>query len=142
MGYEIKRFQGDVDEELICPICSGVLEDPLQVCDCLPSKYSINKSQRHKIVRCNCFCRRPYVSTHFVARALRSGSAASPPAPWTVRPSALASWGQSHGSLEIFSRGMLFVLLLKEPETSNVIAKCPMILPYNMYLSLISDAFQ
>lgn len=33
MGFEIKRFQGDVDEELICPICSGVLEDPLQVCD-------------------------------------------------------------------------------------------------------------
>lgn len=32
MGFEIKRFQGDVDEELICPICSGVLEDPLQVC--------------------------------------------------------------------------------------------------------------
>lgn len=32
MGFEIKRFQGgDVDEELICPICSGVLEDPLQV---------------------------------------------------------------------------------------------------------------
>lgn len=32
MGFEIKRFQGDVDEELICPICSGVLEEPLQVC--------------------------------------------------------------------------------------------------------------
>lgn len=31
MGFDIKRFQGDVDEELICPICSGVLEDPLQV---------------------------------------------------------------------------------------------------------------
>lgn len=31
MGYEINRFQGDVDEELICPICSGVLEEPLQV---------------------------------------------------------------------------------------------------------------
>ena len=31
MGYDINRFQGDVDEELICPICSGVLEDPLQV---------------------------------------------------------------------------------------------------------------
>ena len=32
MGYELTRFQGDVDEELICPICSGVLEEPLQVC--------------------------------------------------------------------------------------------------------------
>lgn len=31
MGYEIGRFKGEVDEELICPICSGVLEDPLQV---------------------------------------------------------------------------------------------------------------
>jgi len=31
MGYEINRFQGDVDEELLCPICSGVLEEPLQV---------------------------------------------------------------------------------------------------------------
>ena len=31
MGYDINRFQGDVDEELLCPICSGVLEDPLQV---------------------------------------------------------------------------------------------------------------
>ncbi|KAL5005635.1 hypothetical protein ScPMuIL_016793 [Solemya velum] len=30
MGYEVHRFQGDVDEELICPICSGVLEEPLQ----------------------------------------------------------------------------------------------------------------
>lgn len=31
MGFELNRFQGDVDEELVCPICSGVLEDPLQV---------------------------------------------------------------------------------------------------------------
>lgn len=31
MGFEVNRFQGEVDEELICPICSGVLEDPLQV---------------------------------------------------------------------------------------------------------------
>lgn len=32
MGYDKSRFpNGDVDEELICPICSGVLEDPLQV---------------------------------------------------------------------------------------------------------------
>lgn len=31
MGYELNRFEGEVDEELICPICSGVLEEPLQV---------------------------------------------------------------------------------------------------------------
>ena len=31
MGYDLHRFQGDVDEELTCPICSGVLEEPLQV---------------------------------------------------------------------------------------------------------------
>ena len=31
MGYDLSRFDGEVDEELICPICSGVLEDPLQV---------------------------------------------------------------------------------------------------------------
>lgn len=28
------RFEGDVDEELICPICSGVLEEPLQAPAC------------------------------------------------------------------------------------------------------------
>jgi len=31
MGYEIGRFEGEVDEELLCPICSGVLEEPVQV---------------------------------------------------------------------------------------------------------------
>ncbi|XP_060535331.1 E3 ubiquitin-protein ligase NRDP1 [Cylas formicarius] len=34
MGFELNRFQGDVDEELICPICSGVLEEPLQAPVC------------------------------------------------------------------------------------------------------------
>ncbi|KAF2902824.1 hypothetical protein ILUMI_03360 [Ignelater luminosus] len=34
MGFELNRFQGDVDEELVCPICSGVLEDPLQAPVC------------------------------------------------------------------------------------------------------------
>ena len=28
MGYDVTRFVGEVDEELICPICLGVLEDP------------------------------------------------------------------------------------------------------------------
>lgn len=31
MGYDIARFESEVDEELICPICSGVLEEPLHV---------------------------------------------------------------------------------------------------------------
>jgi E3 ubiquitin-protein ligase NRDP1 len=31
MGYEINRFHGIVDEELICSICSSVLEEPVQV---------------------------------------------------------------------------------------------------------------
>lgn len=31
MGFDVVRFRGEVDEELICPICSGVLEEPLQV---------------------------------------------------------------------------------------------------------------
>lgn len=31
MGFDLNRFQGAVDEELICPICSGVLENPIQV---------------------------------------------------------------------------------------------------------------
>ena len=31
MGYDIARFEGEIDEELLCPICSGVLEDPVQV---------------------------------------------------------------------------------------------------------------
>ncbi|XP_053437115.1 E3 ubiquitin-protein ligase NRDP1-like [Nycticebus coucang] len=34
MGYDVIRFQGDVDEDLICPICSGVLEDPVQISHC------------------------------------------------------------------------------------------------------------
>ncbi|XP_055870807.1 E3 ubiquitin-protein ligase NRDP1-like isoform X1 [Biomphalaria glabrata] len=34
MGYELGRFEGEVDEELICPICSCVLEDPLQSPQC------------------------------------------------------------------------------------------------------------
>ncbi|XP_015786198.1 E3 ubiquitin-protein ligase NRDP1 [Tetranychus urticae] len=30
MGYDVERFLGSIDEELKCPICCGVLEDPLQ----------------------------------------------------------------------------------------------------------------
>uniref|UniRef100_A0A8D9EG61 E3 ubiquitin-protein ligase NRDP1 n=1 Tax=Cacopsylla melanoneura TaxID=428564 RepID=A0A8D9EG61_9HEMI len=34
MGYELVRFIGEVDEELICSICSGVFEEPLQAPTC------------------------------------------------------------------------------------------------------------
>lgn len=41
MGYELTRFQGEVDEELICPICSGVLEEPVQVTTFFYSKWHV-----------------------------------------------------------------------------------------------------
>jgi len=32
MGFDVNRFSGgNVDEELLCPICSGVMESPVQV---------------------------------------------------------------------------------------------------------------
>lgn len=34
MGYDLDRFTGDIDEELKCPICCGVLEDPVQGSKC------------------------------------------------------------------------------------------------------------
>ena len=34
MGYDVTRFTGDVDEELICAICKGVLEMPEQAPRC------------------------------------------------------------------------------------------------------------
>ena len=34
MGFELGRFVGDVDEELLCPICGLVLDSPLQIKDC------------------------------------------------------------------------------------------------------------
>ena len=34
MGYDLDRFTCDIDEELKCPICCGVLEDPLQGTGC------------------------------------------------------------------------------------------------------------
>lgn len=27
MGFDVTRFCGDVDDELLCPICTGVLDD-------------------------------------------------------------------------------------------------------------------
>jgi hypothetical protein len=34
MGYELNRFESTVDDELICSICEGVLENPVQVISC------------------------------------------------------------------------------------------------------------
>ena len=34
MGYDVSRFEGEVDEELVCPICSAVLEDPRLAPEC------------------------------------------------------------------------------------------------------------
>lgn len=34
MGYDLNRFEGEVDEELLCLICSGVLENPVQAPVC------------------------------------------------------------------------------------------------------------
>jgi hypothetical protein len=34
MGYDLQRFHGDIDEELVCSICGGVLERPLQAPTC------------------------------------------------------------------------------------------------------------
>ncbi|CAF4413460.1 unnamed protein product, partial [Adineta steineri] len=34
MGFDIQRFPHGVDEELICAICGGVLQDPLQAPTC------------------------------------------------------------------------------------------------------------
>jgi hypothetical protein len=32
MGIDVARIFGDVDGDLLCPICSFVIEDPIQVC--------------------------------------------------------------------------------------------------------------
>ncbi|XP_077301933.1 E3 ubiquitin-protein ligase NRDP1 elgi [Arctopsyche grandis] len=34
MGFEVNRFKSEVDDELICPICSCVLEEPVQAPVC------------------------------------------------------------------------------------------------------------
>ena len=34
MGLDVNRFHGAVDEELICPICSGVLDKPMAAPKC------------------------------------------------------------------------------------------------------------
>lgn len=34
MGYDTIRFHGPIDEELICSICHGVLENPVKTINC------------------------------------------------------------------------------------------------------------
>jgi len=34
MGYDVSRFCGKVHEDIICPICFGVLENPFEVSPC------------------------------------------------------------------------------------------------------------
>jgi len=34
MGYDLTRFEGAVDEELLCPICGSILEEPVQTAKC------------------------------------------------------------------------------------------------------------
>ncbi|XP_054974397.1 E3 ubiquitin-protein ligase NRDP1-like [Sorex araneus] len=34
MGYDVTRFRGTVDKDLLCPICNGVLEKPVQAPHC------------------------------------------------------------------------------------------------------------
>ena len=50
MGYDVTRFaESSVDEELLCPICSGVLENPRQVefkKFLLLNAYQVRKPQR------------------------------------------------------------------------------------------------
>lgn len=56
MGFDIIRFVGEVDEELLCPICTGVLQDPVQVKFIYFSSIHINNTKHfmsllHKIVK-------------------------------------------------------------------------------------------
>ena len=86
MGIEINRFQGDVDEELICVICSGVLDNPLHV-------YFISEQQGATLLLCLYFpfAKRGYLifcafspfrhqtaSMLFAQFAFTNGSVASP----------------------------------------------------------------
>lgn len=105
MGYELTRFQGEVDEELICPICSGVLEEPVQVrdsffllitllpmtCNLILPTYGFALCTLHsvafifiKIIRF--IYRLLFVNMRFVAHALLSGCHDSQPVPLTEMP--------------------------------------------------------
>jgi len=53
MGYDLNRFEGDVDEELICPICSFVLEDPVQAPEC---EHAFCKACINQWLKLQCIC--------------------------------------------------------------------------------------
>jgi E3 ubiquitin-protein ligase NRDP1 len=54
MGYDLNRFEeGTVDEELICPICSFVLEDPCQAPEC---EHAFCSSCIHQWLKLQCIC--------------------------------------------------------------------------------------
>ena len=57
MGYDVNRFEGSVDEELICPICSAVLEDPRLAPEWVNPPLTAGQSVRPVISRCeHAFC--------------------------------------------------------------------------------------
>lgn len=62
MGYDVTRFQGEVDEDLLCPICSGVLEEPVQVSPCLKDFASSLTVTRFMFYLCIFFC------VHYLSR--------------------------------------------------------------------------
>lgn len=53
MGYDLNRFEGSVDEELICPICSFVLEEPVQAPEC---EHAFCSSCIHQWFKMQCIC--------------------------------------------------------------------------------------
>lgn len=53
MGYDLNRFEGNVDDELICPICSFVLEEPVQAPHC---EHAYCSSCIHQWLRLQSIC--------------------------------------------------------------------------------------
>ena len=98
MGYEKTRFVGEVDEELICPICKAVLEDPRWLpdpewVDILVSLIIFPPMQRSSLNNI-------YSGASMCSAATASGlgSTGATPAPWTCGPSPWRSWGPPPGS--------------------------------------------
>ena len=89
MGYKPSRFQGDVDDNLICPLCSCVLKEPLQV-NRFKTYSSRNKknSSKTKSIYLRIFkifflpISVRSAKIYFVRLAYRSGSEDTPPAQW------------------------------------------------------------
>lgn len=79
MGYDLDYFIGPVDDELMCPICNGVLEKPLQIfpcehcyCgDCLRQWFESNSEKRcpnDREVVYDAFIKAPRVINNFLAK--------------------------------------------------------------------------